>query len=90
MLAVILEVRLRPEKIGDLLLGSRRDRLIDLEFRDGWLTRSGNVIREVLVAIGHGDSLRSSTRTAYAAIEARARAVSPAETSRPGGSISAE
>lgn len=56
MLAVIFDVWFRPQDVGDLFLGARWDRLVDLEFRDGRLVRAGDVVlRRVLEMERHGE-----------------------------------
>jgi hypothetical protein len=47
----------RPQGVGNLLLGARGDRLINLNLRDGRFIRAGNVgLRRVLGVGRHGDS----------------------------------
>jgi hypothetical protein len=47
----------RPQGVGNLLLGARRDRLINLNLRDGRFIRAGNVgLRRVLGVERHGES----------------------------------
>lgn len=57
MLAVIFDVWFRPQSVGDLFLGTRRDGLVDLEPGDGRLIRAGNVVlRGMLELDRHGES----------------------------------
>jgi hypothetical protein len=57
MLAVILDVRLRPQGVGDLFLRTRRDGLVELELWEGRLIRAGDVVlRGVVEMEGHSES----------------------------------
>ncbi|RNE66790.1 hypothetical protein EEJ31_03155 [Cryobacterium tepidiphilum] len=57
MLTVVFEVWLRPQFVRDLLLRSRRDRLVDFELRERRLIRAGNVtLIRVFRMERHGDS----------------------------------
>jgi hypothetical protein len=57
MLAVIFDVWLRPQDVGDLFLGTRRNVLVDLELWEGRPVRAGNaLLGEVLVVERHGES----------------------------------
>ena len=50
-------VRFRPQGVGDLLLRTRRNGLVDLELRYGRFIRAGNVVlRRVLRVERHGES----------------------------------
>ena len=56
MPAVILEVRLRPQNVGYLLLRAWRDGLVSLELGDGRLVRTRNVVVDgALVVVRHGE-----------------------------------
>lgn len=55
MPAVVVEVGLGAQHVGDLLFGTWRNRLVSLELRNGRLVRSGDVaVRGALVV--HGES----------------------------------
>jgi hypothetical protein len=41
---MVLDVWFRPPDVGDLLLGTRRDGLVDLEFRDGRLAGARDAV----------------------------------------------
>jgi hypothetical protein len=57
MLAVILDVRLRPQDVGDLFLRTRRDGLVELKLWEGRLIRAGDVVlRGVVEMEGHSES----------------------------------
>ena len=57
MPAVVFDVWLGPQEVGDLFLGARRDRLVDLQFRDARLTRGGDVLVWGVLVVGrHGES----------------------------------
>lgn len=57
MLAVVFDVGLRPQDVGDLFLRARRDGLVDFELWDGRVILAGSVLlREVLVMGRHGES----------------------------------
>ena len=57
MLAVIFDVRFRPQGVGDLFFRTRCDGLVDLELWDGRLTRAGNVVlRGMFEVERHGES----------------------------------
>jgi hypothetical protein len=57
MSAVITHVWLGPHSVGDLLLRTRRDGLVDLKLWNGRLIRAGNVVLGgVLEVERHGGS----------------------------------
>jgi hypothetical protein len=56
MLAVIFDVWLGPQNVGDLLLRTRRQSLVDFQRWDGELIGAGNaVLRGMLKVERHGD-----------------------------------
>lgn len=56
MPAVVLDVGLGALAIGDLLLGARRNGLVDFQLGDARLVRAWNVMRSALrgMLVGHG------------------------------------
>lgn len=57
MLAVIREIRLGTQHVGDLLLRARRDGLVVLELGDRGFVRSGDVVVVFEAGVvGHGES----------------------------------
>ncbi len=57
VLAVVLDVRLSPQYVGELLLRAGSYGLVELELRNGRLARTGNVLVSGLwIAERHGCS----------------------------------
>jgi hypothetical protein len=51
MLAVIFDVRLRPQGVGDLFLWTWRDGLVVLELGDGGFIRARNMVLRGLLEV---------------------------------------
>jgi hypothetical protein len=63
--AVVLDIGLGAQTIGDLLLRSRSHGLVVLELRDARLTRRRDMwLMSVLIVIGHRESFRLAAVTA--------------------------